>query len=240
LLIHSTALDSDGIHNIGLGYGALTKDVDEIVSSLDKEYTVVYRNRMLPGNFAKLDIPWPDELLKGNVKFSWTLVINTPTNPLHSDSYTRCGAMVTLHPNSNKYRFSAPAHLHKRYKIVDIVKNADSAEELTNAGWIKSEFPISQGPRSSWTEEDLRREMKWDTVEHRNRQFRGSSVENPCFHIHALERNNLGDRVWVEYALILTIQAPKADIDIYNNIKHKFELLAPLELKSREQILLRT
>lgn len=58
---------------------------------------------------------------------------------------------------------------------------------------------------------------------------RTNGFSNPAFHIHALQR---GSRVStskkVKFALILTVTAPKAYTEIYENVLQKYEALAPM------------
>jgi hypothetical protein len=159
------------------------------------------------------------------VSFKWTTVVMTDVDPLSPDDYTGSSVQTTFYPNSKKYKFTN----EKQSKTVDLDDDPGMETTLTNQGWIKDAFPVAKsGPTPYEKEASLRSDLKWDSVDHRIKNIRADDVKSPMFHIHAISRGSRTVNAKVKFALILTVEAPKATIDLYSRVKILYPNLLPV------------
>lgn len=215
-------------HHPRIGHGTLPENQDAVVTCDPNSYTLIYRGEIPEQKYVQLQIPWlPNLVTRGNVQFRWTLAISTPVSQLTPDDYTSSSLETFFYPNAYKYKFSKEG----RSVVVDIQNEPDRVRELDSDGWIRSNFPASDSGLVPFSDEHLLRsqELKWDTIDCRTKNKRADEVKEPMFHLHALTRGNPAIRPKkVQYALVLTVTAPRAEADIYAKVLQKFNALAPV------------
>lgn len=241
LIIHS-AVEKLDQHCHEMGHGVLPDDVNSIVDCSEHSYTLIYRGEIEPGKYAEYLIPWDSAIQEGKAFFSWTIAILTDVDHLSTDDYTAGSTEVTFYPNVNKYKFTNVTGMSldgslKKSETVDVMENPERQEYLLANGWKKGAFPITDSTEKKMQrEEELRNDLKWDTLDTRSTSKYSKNVNQPAFHIHALGR---GSRVYaqkVKFALVLTVTAPKAAVDLYANILNKYPALLPVQLKALNEI----
>ena len=91
-----------------------------------------------------------------------------------------------------------------------------------------------------WPQEiELRTQaMKWEPVMKREKKFRGTTLLDPVFELHYLNRkegHSVSKRFDLPYAAVITVTAPKV-IDLYNQIVNRYRLqLEPLKPRLQVQ-----
>lgn len=233
LLIHS-ATHSDNA-NDEIGYGYLDQTVDNILGCAENKVTIVYSASINPKAIAKLLIPVPlNADISGDISLSWTIATLSKANALHVEDYTESAIEHTFYPHSKKYSFTK-----KGYSSITchIEKDSDKIDELLKDGWQMSLQPVSSSPNQYQTEQARRGELKWDTVVKNWKRMRNSSLNQPFLLLHGMGRNGSSfDRM--DYAVVITIHAPKYAGNLYEDILNEYKVLQPVSIRSRNQILL--
>lgn len=235
LIVHSAESDEQN-HSNEMGHGSIPESVEDIINCEGNSYTLIYRGQIQSGKYAEFLIPW-DDIQSGKVQFKWTAAVLSDVDQLSSDDYTASAIEVAFYPNRNKYKFKNETGepldgVDKKSEIVDIVANQERAEYLLENGWSQGTFPETGSTSSTYkTEDQLRADLKWDTVDMRQKSMRVNGVSEPVFHIHALGRGARTSTSNVEFALILTVNIESNEIDLYDNILNKYSALIPLELQ---------
>jgi hypothetical protein len=230
LMIHSVIDKKDIKHTNELGHGFLTEDISKIITCPDKSYTLIYRGELMPGKYAEFSIPWINDITQGKVSFHWTVAILTNVNHQSPDDYTSTSIHAMFYPNKNKYSLvKKEAGKKSKFKKIDIVTNEAEYHKLLSEGWVKPKFPAGDYSTNPFqTEEELKADLKWDSIDTRIISKKTSSIADPVFHLHALGRGN--NQPKVKFALILTVEAPKAEIDLYSKIINQYSALTPLNI----------
>lgn len=242
LLIH-TATHPNGKNDYELGHGVVRNTTDEILNSAtDKEVTVLFQSRLVPGRQTRLPIPLPANIqMSGLIEIRWTIATTTPVNPLDSEDYTRACIEETFHPHDQRFRFYAPEGQNGE-RVLDIVTQADEVEKLLAEGWQQATFPASDSPKHTYLPEHERRQwFKWDTVVRGSVRKRATSLQKPCLVLHAMERyirGSVGDDI--EYAAVVTVSAPKYEGNFYNDILQSFNRLEPIRIRSINELRVRS
>lgn len=238
MLIHSSR-NSKQTHSIEIGHGKLPEDYNEIITCGSKSYTLIYNGEIEPRKYAQYEIPWDNEISEGIVNFKWTLAVQPDVDSLSTDDYTSSSIEVSFFPNSHKYLFQNTNEIVvdgelKKSESVDISENHERAAQLIDHNWTKSTFPISHAAKKQFeTELDLRKDLKWDSTDSREASKRAKSIKDPVFHIHAIGLGRRNGANKVKFALILSVEAPKAQVDLYANILNMYQALVPLKLTSQ-------
>lgn len=236
LIIHATSTDK--IHTYENGHGFIPDDYETIASCADKSYTLIYQGEIESGKYAEYLIPWENSIKDGSVTFKWTVAVLTDVDELSSDDYTSNTVEVTFYPHQSKYLFRNMTKQlldgqKKESEVVDVITNPDRANYLAANGWVQSTFPKTDSPTSQYkTESELRANLKWDSLDTRSMTKKANGVSSPIFHIHALGRGSRSVDKKVKFALVLTVTAPKAKIDLYSRILNVYNALIPIRLKS--------
>lgn len=244
LLIHSAESDQQ-LHCHEMGHGALPENIESITSCVGNSYTLIYSGEIQIGKYAEYLIPW-EKIESGKVLFDWTVAVLTDVDQLSSDDYTSSSVEVAFYPNRNKYNFKNETgeplgEELKKSEIVDIEFNSERATYLLENGWVQSTFPITGTVRPQYkTEDQLRADLKWDSLDTRQKSMRVDSINEPAFHIHALGRGSRNSIANVKFSLILTVTTPNAEIDIYETILNKYSALIPLEIQTEADISVHT
>lgn len=233
MIIHGICEHGDG-HNTDFGHGILPSDLTTITSCPEQSYTLIYSGEINSGSFVKLPIPWSDEITKGKVSFRWTAAVMTKIDPQSPDDYSTSSITTTFYPNDAKFIFKNG----KRTKRLDIGANPEEMEKLLNEGWTCSfDYPATDNAKSSFKkEQDLKADLKWDSLDTRSITKNIGGVKNPMFVVHALERGKRNVNAKVRYALILTLSTTSKEIDIYTKVRARYSELVPIKLDLENRI----
>jgi hypothetical protein len=165
---------------------------------------VVFQGKISASKFIRTPIPVPTGAIAGMVTIKATLCYATPVDPHHPENYTRSGLSVTFRPDKDK-------------KMEDEERGV-SAHALT-----KTFFATQQ--KEYQTEEELRRDAwKWENCLHAKKRMRGSSLNDPAFDIHfnaRSEGHNDTRNQEIQYALVITVEAPKV-ADLYDQVVRRY------------------
>jgi subtilisin family serine protease len=233
LLIHSSIEADTDIHSVDLGHGFLPDDLDKITTCQDKSYTLIYKGELEPGKYAEFAIPWENEIEDGKVSFHWTVAVLTDVDHQSPDDYTSSSVEMVFYANRSKYTFSKGG----KNKVVDISVDSKKAQDLLDDGWKQSNFPASDSSPARYRNEDeLRADLKWDSLDTRVIRKKAVGVKDPIFHIHAISRGNRVNQSKVKFALILTVHAPDAKVDLYSRVLNRFSALVPLTLNAQSTV----
>ncbi|HYD93629.1 MAG TPA: S8 family peptidase [Candidatus Paceibacterota bacterium] len=233
MLIHSAVSNKRDGHSNELGHGILTENLQDIVTCEKGTYTLIYEAELLPGKYAEFKIPWIEGISSGEALFRWTSVVCTKIDPQSPDDYTSSSIMVAFYPDGAQYEFSRKSAAGKtEKKRVNVSKDPALVAKLVADGWKQSAFPVNQnGPNPYSSEEDLRKEMKWDSVDCRLVNKRTSGVSNPVFHVHALARGQRNITEKIKFAIILSVELSDKSIDLYSQVVNKFDALLPVQMR---------
>ncbi|MEY2640857.1 MAG: hypothetical protein RL150_250 [Candidatus Parcubacteria bacterium] len=233
LLIHS-ADSEEKKHSNETGHGILAETVDEIVTCKSNSYTLIYKGELLPKKYAEFTIPWDDAIDRGKVNFRWTIAVSTAIDPQSPDDYTASSVVMTLYPNSKKYRFSKKG---ERKQVLDLRTESAQVQSLLDAGWEQSEFPVPDSAPAPYAPEDeLRADLKWDSVDTRTLGKKIENIDNPFFHIHAFERGTRYKNRKIRFAVVLTVESSEESIDVYSKIVNKYDALVPIKIRVESEV----
>ena len=124
-------------------------------------------------------------------------------------------------------------------KKLNLTKTEDceTAKELSEIGFMRSDWPVSHPAKRYWDEADLRNnDLKLDTVISKKLRMRGSSLLNPFLTLHAICRNDFDDNK-VKYFVAISIKTPKYDGSLYNSILQNYRNLSPIEIRNVNRIM---
>jgi hypothetical protein len=202
------------------GWGRVQHAVADLVTSNDMTVHIVYQRTIGPAEYLRAEIPMPDRELPGLVDIVATFVFAADTDPHHTINYTRAGLEVKFRPHSKQF---------------GITTDKDGKKKRTKDPTTRPFFSLGAMYKS--TEAEMRTDAhKWETVLHRQRRFKGSSLHDPVFDIHYNAREGGADPAEAEpidFALVVTVHC-KNDAQLYNNIvtryRTKLEALTPIRL----------
>ncbi|NQT92541.1 MAG: S8 family peptidase [Lentisphaerae bacterium] len=197
LLVHRA--DQNGLDQTEVGWGKVPSSLGELVVCEDGTVTVVYQGQLQPGKYLRAPIPTPAETIPGNVSITATFCFACETDPEHTPSYTRSGLDIQFRPHDQK----------------------PSGQYTKTDGFFQ--------PSYMYTPEIDRRCLghKWETVLHRQKSKRGSSLSNPEFNIHYNARKGgapHGAARAIPYALIVTLQS-RHMLDIYSRTFQRYQTI---------------
>ncbi|WP_158332633.1 S8 family peptidase [Bifidobacterium coryneforme] len=189
LLIH-TAEPHETKDKDETGWGRISSNVENIVTTNNGEATIVYQGHLNPGKYLRARIPIPQQVsqISEKVEISATFAFSCPVDPQSPDVYTRAGLTPTFRPKTS----------------------------LTGTGTHPSSqaFFTSRDTSTLYpTEEQQRKDQgKWETVRHSSIRKLGTSLSNPVFDVHYISRKSGGvakNAEPIPYSLIITLKAPK-------------------------------
>jgi len=242
MIIHSARISNSNKFDNEMGHGHVPVNYDEIITCGEKSYTLIYKGEIEPGKYAEYQIPWKNSIEKGKVNLKWTVAVQSDVDHLSSDDYTSSSVEVTFYPNKNKFQFNNVNNSTidgelKKSEVVDISLNPERANHLHQNGWKRATFPKTDSAKGQFQSElDLRDDLKWDSLDSRELSKLAKNVTDPVFHVHALGRGKRNSTRKVKFVLILTVEAPKADVDLYSEILNKYAALVPLSIKTQADI----
>ena len=233
LVVHGVSEPNEG-HNFDLGHGILPDDIQQLVTCPEKSYTIIYNGEVEPGKYIELPIPWTEEIQNGKANFRWTVATQTNVDPQSPDDYSTSSVVTSFYPNTSKFLFKRG----KSQKAVDIQNEKEKVTKLLAEGWTKdATFPISESGQTPYqAENELRADFKWDSIETRRKNKNAVMVNNPMFHLHALERGKRYKSEKIKYTLILTIVVSESGIDLYSKVRNKYRALLPIDLNIENRI----
>lgn len=212
LLIHKT--QGNGEELAGVGWGKFPNSVAEIIECTDNEATILYQGVLRQSQYKRAFLPLPLDIESGNVVITATFCYCTSIDPEHPVNYTRSGLEVIFRPDMDKFN-----------------KGANTPKTSTFFS-VSSMYPNEQMLRDD--------AHKWETTLHKQRTFRSSSLNKPCFDIyyHAREKGATTTKINdpLPYALVVTISSKK-DNKLYNKVLQRYQTLQPIQLKQTVRIL---
>ncbi|CAN7565034.1 S8 family peptidase [Pseudarthrobacter oxydans] len=205
LLVHASEAGSETKEDSG--WGKVPTFLDELIICPDGTTRVVYQGKLDGSRFLRTPIPLPPRELSGMVTVTATFAIAVPVDPAFAETYTQAGLDIVFRPHAARFD--------------DGSQNAKS----------DSYFRLSDFS----DEADLRKDAhKWETVLHRSRRFRGSSLLNPVFDVHCLTREgggSLKSSAQIPYAAVISVHAP-SEKDLYNEILRTY----PAQLQAMQPV----
>lgn len=236
-LIIQHAEEKEVEHSIEMGHGILPENINVLTACKNDSYTLIYKGEVNEGKYAEFLIPW-EIIEKGKATFRWTAAVLTSVDELSPDDYTSSAVEISFYPNGNKYQFtnqngSLLDGINKKSEVVDILKNPQRAEYLLQNGWKQSQFPKTDSASMKFkTEQELRSDLKWDSLDTREITKLAKGIDDPVFHVHALGRGSRASGSKVKFALVLTVSTTQTEVDLYSKILQKYSALAAVQMKS--------
>ena len=234
LLIH-TAEDSDEYSIEEIGFGFCVDDVTNILNCEDNKVVVLYEGNIAPKQNIQLPILLPDiNGLKCNANITWTLSTLSELNPNDVDSYTCNCVEDYFYPHDKHYNYFKNTIQGRKQKAA--FAGTDAEKELYDLGYSRSDLPISKPPKQFLSEDELRSQhLKWDTVTKKTITMRTSSLNNPFFILHGMNRDIAGTTP-MKYFVAITVEIPKYPGILYDDILAQYRNLVPINIKVENQI----
>jgi hypothetical protein len=222
-----------------LGYGALPDSVENILACSNNKITVLFRQKILPKKYARLEIPVVKDLdYKGKVDIHWTIAVATKPNPLNSDDYTSCCIEDFFYPNISDYVFRSPDS--KRNLKRNLINDRDEIEELLNQEWKKGKYPASKSGTKYLNEQERRANFKWDSVVKKGVSVNYDKLKEPYLVLHAMDRyldENISD--FFDYSVVVTIDYRDYKGDAYRDTIQNFNQLEMAKIRNVNEILVK-
>lgn len=236
LMIH-TASYPDSIPDLNLGHGYINTNVNDILECTQNKVNILYSGHVKGTQGVKLPILIPDiGDYKGNVIISWTIAVLTRINALDSDNYTNNCIEDTFYPNANKYKLNHELSKPKSVTVNTKI-NKELIQNLISKGYKMSGTPISKSGNKYKTEEDRRKDFKWDTIVKRWVVAKYNNIESPYIAMHAMGRNGY-EKGLVKYAVVVSIEIPQYKGNLYDEIVRTYNRLEPVRLRNRNEIMI--
>jgi hypothetical protein len=229
LVLHQAESTNDKGHCTELGHGILPESIDNMMSCDAQSYTLIFEGEVERSKYREFQIPWIPTIQTGKVNFRWTVAVQSAVDPNSPEDYTTSSIELSFYPNSQKFNFKDPRNGKNRR--IDISRDPDTADALEAAGWIKSSTPVSESsPKQFAPEGELRKELKWDTVDTRTIPKMAKSLKSPMFHVHAIGRGHRNAGEKVKFAIVLTVEATGTTVDLYSQIVANYPALLPIKM----------
>lgn len=237
LIIHS-AKSPNKSQDEEFGFGAISNKIEDVLHDEDSSYTVIYQSSLRPGTFAKLPIPFKDDICTtGKICVKWTVCVLSNPDILNAEEYSTSTLVDTFYPNAHKFAFAKQKpNLKWERRVLDLREESDTAEKMKAQGWKKNVWPeSSSGNQFKVKEAEQLKNLKWDTVVKREKSFMAKNVSDPFLVIHSMNRNTESvDNT--DYAVVVTVSYTKDVPELQSKIREKFKKLNPLEIKALNQI----
>ncbi len=230
LMIHDASKNSGVIHNRESGHGFLTENLDVMMDCAGNSYTLIYEGELHGGNYRSFTIPWIANTNKGKMTIRYTVAVQTAVDCNSPEDYTTSSVELIFYPNAHKFNFKSPDQ--KKNKRLDIQDKPQEAAVLEAAGWKRTETPTSEsGKRPFMAEGELRKELRWDTVDTRTTKKMTASLKDPTFQIHAFDRGHRTSDEKIKFAVILSIDVTGQTTNLYDSIIAQYDALIPVTLQ---------
>lgn len=198
ILIHQA--DMKDYSHEEVGWGKCNDDMNYAITCEDNEVTVLYQDFMSVGKFTRLPLPLEGVNLEGNVSIKCTIISKTSVDPEYAASYTKNGFEVTYRPNMDKYQNERSLHP------------------------VSKSF-FAQSKPSNLSESQMKmRGAKWECVRKTQKNYRASSLLNPCFDLTSHHRDkgqNEENKHPIEFVCVVTINCEKS-VDLYNEVVRNY------------------
>lgn len=216
-----------------LGHGCLSETIDDVLMCDDHNVTVVFQGAMLPSQMVKLPIPWPLISIPGKIRIHWTVAALAPVDPMHPGDYTSCCLEETFYPNAQKYKFRPPKGVTGKEKVLHLIDDAAEIADLLSKDYKQAGWPETDSGNVYMDEKERRLDCKWESIVRRTKSKYAKGVESPLMTLHAIGRNGAHERF--DYVVIVTLEAPKFEGDLYTEIRQQFPALAPIRLRTEAE-----
>lgn len=189
LLIHTAELRK-GDDKREVGWGRVSFDPTEIVTTWDDSALIIYKGRIKAGKMVRAAIPVPRALHEGDVNIKATFSFICKVDPQSPDTYTRSALEIVFRPAADG---------------VDGGKTAAKSRPFFSSKTTSSLYSPEIERRSD--------QGKWETVLHAEKKCKAGKLTSPVFDIHYNAReaggisHNFLDEL--EYALAITIRSTK-------------------------------
>jgi hypothetical protein len=241
LLIHN-AIFNENISPKEQGYGFCTDKVDDILFCDDKKVVIMYSGTLKPSQVVSLPIFSPNiSSVEGMVNISWTITTIVAPYANDPDAYTNDCIFDVFIPHDKKFNFYKQDPITQKIdaKKLNLCKDEHIAKaaKLLSEGYKKSELPASYPATHFGNESDLRaNDFKWDTVIKKHVSMRGSSLCNPFLTLQAIDRNNF-NAPHLKYHVVVSIEAPNYNGNLYDIILKTFTNLNPIEIRDVNRVM---
>ncbi|WP_099204966.1 S8 family peptidase [Scatolibacter rhodanostii] len=234
LLIH-TAEDSEELGIEEIGFGFCTENIQDILNCEDNKVIVLYEGNIVPKQNIKLPILLPNlNGIKCNANITWTISTLAELNPNDVDSYT-CNCIEDyFYPHDNHFNYFKNTINGRRQKAA--FAGSGEEQELIDLGYNRSDLPISKPPKKFLSEDELRSQhLKWDTIVKKTLNMRVSSLHNPFFILHGMNRDIFNTET-MKYFVAITIDIPKYSGILYDDILTQYRGLVPINIQTENQL----
>lgn len=231
LLIHSARGGESVDKHIGYGYCA--SNINEILSCDKNKVTIIYNNSISVKKYAKVPIPLPSNIDAKKFRISWTIVTDSYPNALSTESYTMTSIEETFYPHAEMFKLNKTIDGKLKTKKIN-VNEKDKIDGLIEDGWALPKFPDTKSGNNRLSEEELRKEMKWDTVAKKHIQMNKNSLFDPFLIIHGLDRTDKIRRI--NFSVIITVEAIESTDNLYEEILNQYSLLNPIAIKNENEL----
>ena len=200
-------IEKKNIPKSEIGWGRFPLMAEQMLYCADDEVTVVYTGKLKPSKYLRAEIPFPDIELEGDVRLKATFCYSSEIEPEHPINYTKSGLVVSFRPKGPANKTDSFFNLRELYQ----------------------------------TEQESRSDAhKWETTLHRERKFRKNTLIDPCFDIVYQAREagsapRISELSELNYVLVVTVSVANTP-NVYNNIRQKYGMLLPIELRDRVQV----
>lgn len=238
-LLVNSALHPKGQFDRYLGYGVLPESVDDIMQCSSNRVTVLYRQRILPKKFARLEIPLLRDLnYKGKVDITWTIAIACKPNSLNTEDYTTNCIEDFFYPNSNTYKYKSPTGKPEWRK--NTIVHKEEIENLLAQGWKKSKYPVTESGSNYLNEQERRANFKWDTIVKKGISMSYKKLDSPYLVIHAMDRYvEDSNSDFFNYAVAVTINYRDYKDDAYKQTIENYNQLEVAEIRNQNELLVK-
>lgn len=227
VIIHQAKNPNSIKHCTELGFGLLPDNLDEMMNCEKTSFTLVFEGEVERGKYREFEIPWLSSVNSGKVYLKWTVAVQTKVDSSSPEDYTSSSVEMYFYPNLNKHNYTFDGRTKKLHQVND----APEIEGLLVAGWKKSVFPATDSaPKQFLPEGELRKELKWDTIDARTVPKLAKSIEFPSFQVHAIGRGSRTSFSKIKFAIVLTIDVPSFE-NFYDEIVDRYHALLPIELE---------
>lgn len=229
LLIHAAAEEKGEGHCVNMGHGPLPEDVSNAISCPEKSYSLIYQTELDAKKYVEYEIPWDDTISGGKVAFRWTIAVLSDVDDLSPDDYTGSTVETFFYPNTRRFKFTKKG---EKSITLDIDEDMQRKVQLELDGWQMKPFPVSEPVQKDFlTEKELRDDLKWDTIDCREKSKNINKIKRPKFQVHAQARGENQHKKKVKFVIVLSVKAPSANADIYSKVLSKYPALLPLKVE---------
>lgn len=240
LLVHTAKHPEDKADKY-MGHGFANQNVEDILSCSGSSVTTLYQSRLRPTQAIKLPFPYIKNLnYKGKMIVEWTIALATEIDAKNTEDYTLSCIEDTFYPNAEKYTLSKYENKKRRTKQINLSTDAEILDEYLSTGWIMPKNPNSYSKFSNKykTEEERKKNFKWDTVIKRRAEINYSSLKDPYIVLHAMERyNHSAD--FVNYAVAVTMTYVNCKEDVYDLTLRQYNKLEVAAIRTVNEILIK-